>query len=123
MASHIDTYVEHLLSEISLRGRYFDGRGGIDQMHFGGGTPTYLPKKRLAEIVGRLDQEFRLSGDTDRDYSIETILVASTEEYCSHCRPMAWSKSDRNTSRSPPSDDSRCAPSPRGRRRVSRNSW
>jgi oxygen-independent coproporphyrinogen-3 oxidase len=70
-AERIDVYVGHLLSEISLRARYFDRVGSIDQMHFGGGTPTYLPKKRLAEIVGRLDREFRLSGAEDRDYSIE----------------------------------------------------
>ena len=35
------------IDEISLRSRYFARGGGIDQMHFGGGTPTYLPKKRL----------------------------------------------------------------------------
>jgi oxygen-independent coproporphyrinogen III oxidase len=67
----IDAYVDRVLGEISLRSRYFDRCGVIDQLHFGGGTPTYLPKKRLVEIVGRLDREFRLSAAADRDYSIE----------------------------------------------------
>lgn len=67
----IDAYVGHLLDEISLRGGYFDRGAGIDQVHFGGGTPTYLPQKRLVEIVGRLDREFGLTGAEDRDYSIE----------------------------------------------------
>ncbi len=69
--NRIDAYLAYLLNEISLRSRYFARGGGIDQMHFGGGTPTYLPKKRLAEIVASLDRAFRLSGAEDRDYSIE----------------------------------------------------
>jgi oxygen-independent coproporphyrinogen-3 oxidase len=67
----IDAYVRHLLAEISLRGRYFDKNRVIDQMHFGGGTPTFLPKKLLIEIIDRLDREFHLTDAQDRDYSIE----------------------------------------------------
>jgi len=67
----IDAYVGHLLDEITMRSRYFDGNRVMDQMHFGGGTPTYLPKKRLVEIIDRLGQEFQLSHAEDRDFSIE----------------------------------------------------
>lgn len=67
----IDEYVGHLLGEISLRGRHFDRNRVIDQLHFGGGTPTYLPKKRLIEIIDKLDREFRLTAAEDRDFSIE----------------------------------------------------
>jgi oxygen-independent coproporphyrinogen III oxidase len=68
---HVDTYVRHLLREISLRSQYFDRTRVIDQMHFGGGTPTFLARKLLIEIIDRLDREFRLSSAEDRDYSIE----------------------------------------------------
>jgi oxygen-independent coproporphyrinogen III oxidase len=67
----IDAYVGHLLAEISLRSRYFDRNRGIDQLHLGGGTPTFLPKTRLIEIIDRLDRDFQLTDDDDRDYSIE----------------------------------------------------
>jgi oxygen-independent coproporphyrinogen III oxidase len=67
----IDAYVGHLLDEITMRSRYFDGNRVMDQMHFGGGTPTYLPKMRLIEIIDRLGQEFQLSQAEDRDFSIE----------------------------------------------------
>jgi oxygen-independent coproporphyrinogen III oxidase len=50
----VDAYVGHLLAEISLRSRYFDRNRGIDQLHFGGGTPTFLPKTRLIEIIDRM---------------------------------------------------------------------
>jgi oxygen-independent coproporphyrinogen III oxidase len=67
----IDAYVGHLLSEISLRSRHFDRNRVVDQLHFGGGTPTFLPAKHLIEIIERLDREFRLTDAADRDYSIE----------------------------------------------------
>jgi oxygen-independent coproporphyrinogen-3 oxidase len=67
----IDHYVKSLLTEILLRGRYFDRTRVIDQMHFGGGTPTSLPKKLLIEIMETLDREFQLTVAEDRDYSIE----------------------------------------------------
>jgi oxygen-independent coproporphyrinogen-3 oxidase len=67
----IDHYVKSLLTEISLRSRYFDRTRVIDQMHFGGGTPTFLPKKLLIEIIDNLDKEFQLTVAENRDYSIE----------------------------------------------------
>jgi oxygen-independent coproporphyrinogen III oxidase len=67
----IDHYVKSLLTEISLRSPYFDRARVIDQMHFGGGTPTFLPKKLLIEIIDNLDKEFQLTAAENRDYSIE----------------------------------------------------
>ena len=67
----IETYVEHLIREISLRARLFDRNRVIDQLHFGGGTPTYLPKALLVQIIDRLAREFQLTTDVGRDYSIE----------------------------------------------------
>ena len=67
----IDDYVGHLLDEISMRSRFFAANRVIDQLHFGGGTPTFLPKKRLIEVIDKLDDEFPLSHAEDRDFSIE----------------------------------------------------
>ena len=67
----MDAYVGHLLSEISLRGRLFDRNRVVNQLHFGGGTPTFLPAKCLIETVERLGREFQLTDAHDRDDSIE----------------------------------------------------
>ena len=66
-----DAYAEFLLQEISLRSRFFDRGRTVDQMHFGGGTPTFLPKKRLVELIDKLDHAFQLTDADGRDYSIE----------------------------------------------------
>jgi len=67
----IETYVGHLLREITLRSRLFDRNRMIDQLHFGGGTPTFLPKTLLIEIIDRLAREFQLTTAEGRDYAIE----------------------------------------------------
>ncbi|HMA00696.1 MAG TPA: oxygen-independent coproporphyrinogen III oxidase [Steroidobacteraceae bacterium] len=67
----VEEYVRHLLDEISRRSAYFDRERVVQQLHFGGGTPTFLPKKRLIEVIDRLDSVFQLTDDPSRDYSIE----------------------------------------------------
>ena len=64
-------YVEYLGQEISLRGRYFNHARVVDQLHWGGGTPTYLPKSLFIELMAKLAQHFRLTDLPGRDYSIE----------------------------------------------------
>jgi oxygen-independent coproporphyrinogen III oxidase len=67
----VNAYGRQLLAEISRRRPYFDRNRTVEQMHFGGGTPTFLPKRLLIEIVDRLDHDFQLTSAKSRDYSIE----------------------------------------------------
>jgi len=69
--SRVDAYVRHLLDEVGRRSAFFDRERVVQQMHFGGGTPTFLPKKRLIELIDRLERDFQLTDDPSRDYSIE----------------------------------------------------
>lgn len=67
----VDAYVRHLLRKIALRSAYFGRECRVEQLHFGGGTPTFLPKKLLIEVIDCLDRELQLSDHPGRDYSIE----------------------------------------------------
>ena len=64
-------YMGCLTQEIAWRGAYFDSARVVEQLHFGGGTPTYLPKATLVQLMQHLAQHFQLSDAPDRDYSIE----------------------------------------------------
>ena len=66
-----DAYFRHLVREIEQRSVYFDRARTVEQMHFGGGTPTYLPKRLLIELIDRIDHNFQLTDAASRDYSIE----------------------------------------------------
>jgi len=64
-------YVRRLLKEIAMRAAYFKRSRVVEQLHFGGGTPSFLPKRSLIEIMSGLDSHFGLTEDASRDYSIE----------------------------------------------------
>jgi oxygen-independent coproporphyrinogen III oxidase len=66
-----DAYVNRLEREIEWVGNQFDGARPLQQLHFGGGTPTFLNIDHLSCIFGSLDRHFGLISNKDREYSIE----------------------------------------------------
>ncbi len=70
-AARAEKYLHSLEREIAMRGRHFDPRRPVEQLHLGGGTPTFLPKPLLSKLMEELAQQFQLIDSPGRDYSIE----------------------------------------------------
>ncbi|HZD54134.1 MAG TPA: oxygen-independent coproporphyrinogen III oxidase [Woeseiaceae bacterium] len=66
-----ERYVERLLAEIDLVAPLFDRDRDVLQLHFGGGTPNFLPPAQIGAMLERLAGRFNLSGVPARDFSIE----------------------------------------------------
>jgi len=64
-------YLDYLLREIDLQAELLDHRRRVDQLHLGGGTPTFLTPSQLGMILDRLKSGFHFSDDDSGDYSIE----------------------------------------------------
>ncbi len=64
-------YLEKLEREIEIISRYLDRGQVIEQLHFGGGTPTFLNHDELRRLMQHLRQHFHLLDDDSGDYSIE----------------------------------------------------
>jgi oxygen-independent coproporphyrinogen-3 oxidase len=64
-------YLEKLEREIEIISRYIDRNQPIEQLHFGGGTPTFLSHDELRRLMQHLRQHFKLLDDDSGDYSIE----------------------------------------------------
>lgn len=64
-------YLDYLLREIDLQAQLHSPGRRVEQLHLGGGTPTFLTPDELGLIVTRLKQWFRFSDDAAGDYSIE----------------------------------------------------
>jgi len=79
-----EPYVRALEKEIALQGALFENLRAVEQLHFGGGTPTFLTPAQIGRVIGALDREFGLSDGEDREYSIEldprTISTATLAE-------------------------------------------
>ena len=69
------TYLSYLKREIAMQGRLFAGIGeasqAVEQLHFGGGTPTYLSDAQMGELMDHLRRCFRFAGDAAGEYAIE----------------------------------------------------
>lgn len=64
-------YLNYLKKEITLQAEVVGSKRPVVQMHFGGGTPTYLNGAELTELVYALASHFNLINDDEREYSIE----------------------------------------------------
>lgn len=64
----IDLYVEYLCKEINLTKHMFEDRI-VDTIYFGGGTPSLLSEKNIANILSSLNNNFNI--DKDAEITIE----------------------------------------------------
>lgn len=64
-------YLKALHQEIALQGRLFDGQRPVQQLHLGGGTPTYIDHQQMRGLLGQLREHFGLLDDDQGEYSIE----------------------------------------------------
>jgi oxygen-independent coproporphyrinogen-3 oxidase len=65
------TYLGYLKREIEMQGMLFAGMNELEQLHFGGGTPTYLSDAQMADLMAHLRRWFRFAPDEAGEYSIE----------------------------------------------------
>lgn len=64
-------YLQRLEQEIQLIACHLDPRQRVEQLHFGGGTPTFLSHVELRRLMAHLRQHFNLLDDDSGDYGIE----------------------------------------------------
>ena len=65
------TYLGYLKREISMQAGLFAGMNEVEQLHFGGGTPTYLSDEQMGELMAHLRRNFKFAPDEVGEYSIE----------------------------------------------------
>lgn len=64
-------YLAYLEREIALQSALVGKQRPVTQMHWGGGTPTFLNDAEKTELMYALATHFRLIDDPAREYSIE----------------------------------------------------
>ncbi len=64
-------YVQRLLKEIDLLADSIGDRRTVSQLHWGGGTPTFLDETQIRELMSKLHERFHFATDEDGEYGIE----------------------------------------------------
>jgi len=66
-----ETYLSHLHQEITLQSQLFAPQRQVTQLHWGGGTPTFLTHAEMHALMQHLKHHFQLLDDDSGEYSIE----------------------------------------------------
>ncbi len=73
-------YLHSLEKEIKLKSLFFTESRQVKQLHFGGGTPTFLNPAELMRLMRMLATHFQLVDYDSREYSIEVDPRTIDEE-------------------------------------------
>ena len=86
------TYLGYLKQELDMQGRLFAGIGQIEQLHFGGGTPTYLSDRQMGDLMAYLRENFDFAPDALGEYSIEIDPRTVTPERIHSLRAQGFNR-------------------------------
>jgi oxygen-independent coproporphyrinogen-3 oxidase len=78
--ARVARYMEMLYKEIEMQAALFDKSRKVEQLHFGGGTPTYLDREQLGALMNHLRTNFNFDDSDAREFSIEVDPRTVDEE-------------------------------------------
>lgn len=84
-----DTYLDALAQEMALYQPLLQGKS-INQLHLGGGTPTFLTELQLSRLMALLQQHFAIN--TDAEISIEIDPRSCSDDKLRHLRSLGFNR-------------------------------
>lgn len=83
-------YLRYLSRELDLQVEHFGQGHTVSQMHFGGGTPTFLSDEELSDLVAMIRRHFTLV--PGGEYSIEVDPRTVTNERLQHLHQLGFNR-------------------------------
>ncbi len=75
-----------------MRAQGYDDNRTVDQLHFGGGTPTFLSHEQMTRLMHKLRAHFNLSNAQDRDFSIEIDPRELQDDTLAHLKSIGFNR-------------------------------
>jgi oxygen-independent coproporphyrinogen-3 oxidase len=69
--ARVSKYLGNLHREIDMQAELYAPSRQVEQLHLGGGTPTYLAEDQMAALVNKLANAFSFAAPHEREFSIE----------------------------------------------------
>jgi len=85
-------YLKALSREIKLISKLTDSRRKVKQLHFGGGTPTYLSVEQINYIVNEIKDNFNLNFSPDNEFSIEIDPRVTSFEHLKLLKDLGFNR-------------------------------
>lgn len=75
-----EIYLHYLERELAMQGPLFDPDRPLQQLHLGGGTPTYMDDRQLWRLMQAVGRHFSLADAEQREFSVEVDPRAVGDE-------------------------------------------
>ncbi len=90
--SRAQPYLDRVYREIAIQGELFDDSRPVEQLHWGGGTPTFISSNQMRELMAVTARHFRLLEDDSGEYSIEIDPREVTDETIGLLREIGFNR-------------------------------
>jgi oxygen-independent coproporphyrinogen-3 oxidase len=85
-------YLGHLFKEIEMQSKLFDSSRKVEQLHWGGGTPTFINLDEMQQLMDKTRQHFNLYDDDTGEYSIEIDPREANRETVTLLRELGFNR-------------------------------
>lgn len=85
-------YLERLFKEIEMQAALFDSNRKVEQLHLGGGTPTFINNEEMRALMDKTRQHFNLYDDDSGEYSIEIDPREANRESVKLLRELGFNR-------------------------------
>lgn len=89
---HSEPYLKNLFKEIEMQGSLFDKTRVVNQLHWGGGTPTFLSFEQMKGLMDATRQHFNLRDDDKGEYSIEVDPRETNDKTIAQLRELGFNR-------------------------------
>ncbi len=90
--AHSSPYLDNLCKEIARVGSLFDHDRVVNQLHWGGGTPTFLSFQQMKQLMDTTRQHFTLRDDDQGEYSIEVDPRETNNQTIAQLRELGFNR-------------------------------
>ncbi len=85
-------YLDRVYQELELQSGLIESSRQVKQLHWGGGTPTFISHDQMHELMDRTRRSFTLADDDSGEYSIEIDPREATAETVHLLRDIGFNR-------------------------------
>jgi len=85
-------YLSRVYREIAMQGELFDDDRRVEQLHWGGGTPTFISHQEMRDLMRVTGEHFQLLDNDEGEYSIEIDPREATAETVAMLREIGFNR-------------------------------
>lgn len=90
--SRAQPYLDRVYRELAMQSELFGKSRPVEQLHWGGGTPTFISHEQMRELMTETGRYFNLLDDDSGEYSIEIDPREVTDETIGLLREIGFNR-------------------------------